>query len=118
MAARSPSQSVPRHRAIARNIDDAYRAGKALRWLHYGGELLTAKVDRNGVTIRPTYTFKDHAPLNVLAGDIRDDITERLVLAHLASLHGPMGQAMVRNLIAQNSTGAFSRMAPALEGAV
>lgn len=101
------------HAAVARNIEDAYRAGKALRWLHYGGELLTAKVDRNGVTIRPTYTFKGHAPLNVLALDYRQDIAERLALAQIASLKGPMGQEVVRRLIAQNSTGgALSSMVP------
>lgn len=93
------------HATIARNVDAAYRAGRALRWLHFGGELLTAKVDRNGVTIRPTYTFKGHAPLNVLALDHRQDIAERLVLAQLANLKGPMGQAVVAELTARQSVG-------------
>lgn len=67
--------------------------------------MLTAKVDHNGVSIRPTYAFKGHAPLNVLAQDSRQDIGERLALAHLASLRGPQGQAVVAQLIAQNTAG-------------
>ena len=76
------------HKAIARNVDSAYRAGKALRWLHFGGELLTAKVDRNGVSVSPIYLFKGHHPLNVLSWEIREEMAERIALATLANLDG------------------------------
>lgn len=48
------------HTAVAGNVEAAYRAGRALRWFHFGGELLTIKVDRNGVSApRPIYRFAD-----------------------------------------------------------
>lgn len=55
------------HIAMAKNVEAAYRAGKALRWLHFGGDLLVARVDRNGVSVRPAFAFKGAVPLNVLA---------------------------------------------------
>lgn len=47
------------HVGLAQNVEAAYLSGKALRWIHFGGDLLLARVDRNGVSIRTAYRFRD-----------------------------------------------------------
>lgn len=48
------------HVALTRNVETAYQAGLAVKWMHFGGELLAVKVDRHGVSEpRPIYRFAD-----------------------------------------------------------
>ena len=45
------------HTAVARNVDNAYRGGRAWNYLHFGGELLAATVTPKGVTMSRLHTF-------------------------------------------------------------
>lgn len=73
------------HVAVSRNIVDAYRAGKALRWMHFGGELLLARITPEGVTLTSACQFPGYAPLNILSPTIRENMAARHALAALAS---------------------------------